>query len=247
MSPIFTSEDLDVVKNASSTKNTSDVIQVNLGLYLNITETYCTTVMSLNCLDTLNCWIFLIVVVIKSHRLIGCCEIMSNLIRLPRLWTLIFCFGLNILGNLLEIFVPLPFLYKFTKVVCLTFVLSAFSMTILLAALNQTKIRDLVHDSTSLIFKGALSVFFFRLLVYLILTIFHLTIILYLIAGAKKTFWLKGGAFTNGVSNFLFLPFYKKGTELIWIKIFRDDKFILGKVNSTERQNSDLCHGIQAV
>ena len=37
-----------------------------------------------------------------------------------------------------------------------------------------------------------------------------------------------------------FLPLYKKGTELVWTKIFHDDKYIIGKIRGPERQDSDL-------
>ena len=173
---------------------------------------------------------------------------MNNLIRLPRFWTLIFVFVLFVTGDIVEIVSSptLPVVYKFREmiVVCLTFVLNAFSITMILGALNHTKVRHLVQGRAYLLFKGALTVFCFRLLVYLILTIFHLTVILYLIAGINNTFWREGGAFTNSVSSFLFLPFYKKGTELTWTKLFRDDKYIIGKVNSTERHYSDISNSI---
>lgn len=139
--------------------------------------------------------------------------------------------------------------YKFRAMiaVCFTFSLDAFFVTMILVALNETKVRHMAPGKVHLIFKVALIVFCLRLLVYLINTILYLTVILYLIAGVKDSYWRKGGTFVNCVSSFLFLPFYKKGTELVWTKIFHDDKYIIGKIRGPERQDSGLDSGTQAV
>ena len=249
ISPIFTSDEHFNFTDVSSKNVTHYIIPAKLVSYLNFTKTFSKMIMAVNFLDTLNCWIFLGVFSTSAH-FIGCSAIVNDLIRVPRFWTLIFCFVLYFVGNVLEVISPLmPVRYKFKgmMVVCLTFVLSGFSIMIMLGVLNHCKVRHLVPDHTYLLFKGALIVFCFRLIVFLIVTIFHLTVILYLIAGVKNTFWVKGGAFTNSISSFLFLPFYKKGTELIWTKIFRDEKCIIGKINSTARQNTGLSNGIQTV
>lgn len=216
VSPIFTS------KNA-----TQGPVDVS---YLNMTQTYSITLMTLNSLDTLNCWIFLGVIV-TSPLFIGCSTMMKNLSRLPRFWTLLFCLFLTLSGNIIEIVSPFVFMYRFplTTALSVTFVISALSQTIMLGALNQTKICDLVQGETST-FKGALTVFFVRLLANLIVTTFHLTVILCLLAGAKERFSKEKGAITNSVSMFLYLPFYKMGTGLLWSKILRDDGHIFGRI-----------------
>lgn len=226
VSPIFSSKKETVVPRNSSEVNLKDA-----GLFLNMTPRYSISLITLNSLDTLNCWIFLGVIVISS-QFIDCRTMMKNLILLPRFWTLLFCFFLTLLGNIIEIISPYIFLYKFafTPEVSVTFVISALSETIMLGALNQTKICDLVQGEKSLIFKGALSVFFVRLLANLIVTTFHLAVILCVLAGAKDTFRKERGAITNSVSMFLYLPFYKKGTGLLWSKILRDDRHIIGKI-----------------
>ena len=139
--------------------------------------------------------------------------------------------------------------YKFRTMVavCFTFFLNVFFVTMILGVLNEMKICHMTSGQVHLIFKGALIIFCFRLLVYLINTILYLAVILYLIAGVKDSYWRKGGTFTTCVSSFLFLPFYKKGTELVWTKIFHDDKYIIGKIRGPERQDSDLNSTIQAV
>ena len=202
--------------------------------------------MTLNCLDTANCWIFL-GAVFKSPHFTGLFPLIKNLIRLPRFWTLLFVFLLYVTGNVIESVSPLVApVYKFRPIIAVqfTFSLDAFFLTIILVALNVTKVRHMAPGQKHLIFKGALIAFFFRLLVYLIIAILSLTLNLYWIAGAKDSYWQKGGTFMNCIGNFLLLPFYKKGTELVWTKIFRDDKNIIGKIRGPERQDSALDSGI---
>ena len=60
ISPVFTSESrLKTTNVSSSTKNASRVFPIQLVRYFGMTETYSRLIMALNCLDTLNCWIFL--------------------------------------------------------------------------------------------------------------------------------------------------------------------------------------------
>ena len=245
ISPAFSSERLTTTNVSSSTKNTSHIFQIHLSVrYLGMTETYSGVIMTLNCLGTASCWIFL-GAVFKSPHFTGFCPLIKNLIRLPRFWTLILVFFLYVLGDFIEIVAPV---YKSRAMIAVdvTFLLDALSVTIILGALNETKVHDMATEQNHLIFKGALIVFFFRLLVYLISTIVYLTVILYLIAGVKDSYWQKRGTFIYCIGSFLFLPFYKKGTELVWTKIFRDDKNIIGKIRGPERQGSGLDSGIQA-
>ena len=247
ISPVFTSERLTTTNVSSSTKNSSHIFQMHLVRYLGMTKTYSGVIMTLNCLDTASCWIFL-GAVFKSPHFTGLCPLIKILIRLPRFWTLIFVFLLYVTGNVIESANPslVASVYKFRAMIGVdfTFSLDAFFVTIILGALNVTKVRHMAPGKVHLIFKGALIVFCFRLLVYLIITILSLTVILYLIAGVKDSYWQKEGTFINCLSSFLLLPFYKKGTELVWTKIFRDDKNIIGKIRGPERQDSGLDSGI---
>ncbi|XP_022784857.1 uncharacterized protein LOC111325315 [Stylophora pistillata] len=247
ISPVFTSASLTAANVSSSTKNPSHIFEIQLVLYLGGTKTYSTLIMALNCLDTVNCWIFL-GAVFKSPHFTGLCPLIKNLIRLPRFWTLIFIFVLYVTGNVIESASSslVASVYKFRAMIAVdfTFSLNAFFVTMTLGALNVTKVRHMAPRQVHLIFKGALIVFCFRLLVYLIITIIYLTVILYLIAGVKDSYWRKGGTFINCISSFLFLPFYKKGTELAWTKILRDDKNIIGKIRGPERQDIVLDSGI---
>ena len=248
VSPVFTSE--SYLNVSSSTKNASHVFPIQLVRYFGMTETYSRLIMALNCLDTVNCWIFLGAVFISPH-FTGFCPMMKNLIRLPKFWTLLFVFVLYVIGNVIESTSSsiVASVYKFRAMVavCVTFSLNAFFVTMILGVLNEMKICHMAPGQVHLIFKGALIILCFRLLVYLINTILYLAVILYLIAGVKDSYWRKGGTFTTCVSSFLFLPFYKKGTELVWTKIFHDDKYIIGKITGPERQDSDLNSTIQAV
>ena len=229
VSPIFTSKNATQGPVNDGKRNTSED-QLEDVSYLNMTKTYSITLMTLNSLDTLNCWIFLGVIV-TSPLFIGCSTMMKNLSRLPRFWTLLFCFFVTLSGNIIEIVSPFVFMYSFplTTALSVTFIISALSQAIMLGALNQTKICDLVQGETST-FKGALTVFFVRLLANLIVTTFHLTVILCLLAGAKERFSKEKGAITNSVIMFLYLPFYKMGTGLLWSKILRDDGHIFGRI-----------------
>ncbi|XP_022784873.1 uncharacterized protein LOC111325330 [Stylophora pistillata] len=251
ISPVFTSKRLTATNvSSSSTKNTSQIFPIHLVRYLGMTKTYSRLIMTLNCLDAVNCWIFL-GAVFKSPQFTGLCPLIKNLIRLPRFWTLIFVFSLFVTGDVIESASSslVISVYKFRAMiaVCFTFSLDAFFVTMILVALNETKVRHMAPGKVHLIFKVALIVFCLRLLVYLINTILYLTVILYLIAGVKDSYWRKGGTFVNCVSSFLFLPFYKKGTELVWTKLFHDDKYIIGKIRGPERQDSGLDSGTQAV
>ena len=244
VSPVFTSEShLKTTNVSSSTKNASHVFPIQLVRYFGMTETYSRLIMALNCLDTVNCWIFLGAVFISPH-FTGFCPMMKNLIRLPKFWTLLFVFVLYVIGNVIESTSSsiVASVYKFRAMVavCVTFSLNAFFVTMILGVLNEMKICHMAPGQVHLIFKGALIILCFRLLVYLIYTILYLAVILYFIAGVKDSYWRKGGTFTTCVSSFLFLPFYKKGTELVWTKIFHDEKYIIGKIRGPERQDSDL-------
>ena len=251
VSPVFTSESrLKTTNVSSSTKNASHVFPVQLVRYFGMTESYSRLIMALNCLDTVNCWIFLGAVFISPH-FTGFCPLMKNLIRLPKFWTLLFVFVLFVIGDVIESTSSsiVASIYKFRAMVavCFTFSLNAFFVTMILGVLNEMKICHMAPGQVHLIFKGALIILCFRLLVYLINTILYLAVILYLIAGVKDSYWRKGGTFTTCVSSFLFLPFYKKGTELVWTKIFHDEKYIIGKIRGPERQDSDLNSTIQTV
>ena len=80
ISPVFTSEShLKTTNVSSSTKNASHVFPIQLVRYFGMTESYSRLIMALNCLDTVNCWIFLGAVFISSH-FTGFYPLMKNLI-----------------------------------------------------------------------------------------------------------------------------------------------------------------------
>ena len=170
VSPVFTSESrLKTTNVSSSTKNASRVFPIQLVRYFGMTESYSRLIMALNCLDTVNCWIFLGAVFLSPH-FTGFSPLMKNLIRLAKFWTLLFVFVLFVIGDVIESTSSsiVASIYKFRAMVavCFTFSLNAFFETMILGVLNEMKICHMAPGQVYLIFKGALIIFCFRLLVY---------------------------------------------------------------------------------
>ena len=166
ISPVFTSESrLKTTNVSSSTKNAFRVFPIQLVRYFGMTEAYSRLIMALNCLDTVNCWIFLGAVFISPH-FTGFCP-------LPKFWTLLFVFVLFVIGDVIESTSSsiVASIYKFRAMVavCFTFSLNAFFVTMILGVLNEMKICHMAPGQVYLIFKGALIIFCFRLLVYFFL------------------------------------------------------------------------------
>ena len=177
-------------------------------------------------INTLNCWIFLGIVV-TSPRFVGCLTTLKNLIRLPKFWTLLFLLALYTVGRVI-IHYPgkergIHVGYKIVEA------LNAFTMVAMVATLNNLQIQNLVQGNSRykrLLLKGALVIFFCYSFGVLILVIFSVFFSKYVSNSDKDD------TLTTPLTDFLLLPFDIKMTNLIWTKIFHDDECIIGKPNS---------------
>lgn len=198
-----------------------------------IVDSYATCFLS-DVIDTLNCWIFLGIVTTSSH-FVGCCATLRNLIRLPRFWTLLFYFALYVTSKVIMIFAY----FYFDPVAVhgigntITDVPNAFTVLGMVVILNQVKVQNLVqgHSRYKYLLKGALFVFFIHYFCNMITAIVNVFFVINYSNSDKVT---------SSVTSFIILPFFTKITDLIWTKIFHDDKCIIGKHNSNSftRQNT---------
>ena len=182
-------------------------------------------------IHAVNFCIFLAIVVTSAHFL-GCCTVLRNLICLPRFWTLIFLLALYVIG--LVVVGP-------NLVLTIMEILHAFAIIIVLCFLNHVEVRNLVQGDSCykrLVLKGALWVFFINWLLGLIGTIFNVYFVLSFIAPSRNNCPREDTI--KPIMTFLTLPFETKITNLIWTKIFDDDKCIIGKYksNSFDRQTT---------
>ncbi|KAL9986702.1 hypothetical protein ACROYT_G000884 [Oculina patagonica] len=180
-------------------------------------------------IDTLNCWIFLGIVV-TSPRYVVCCATLRNLLRLPRFWTLIFYFALYVTSwVILHSYLYPPAIQRSMLVIGCTSidVLNAFTILIMVGILNKVKVRNLVQGHSRykyLLLKGALFVFFIHFFCSLMTAIFSVFFAPFVVDNIDKV-----GSLTNSLTSFLILPFATKITDLIWTKILNDDECIIGK------------------
>ena len=194
-------------------------------------------VIAYNFFATLNCIIFTAIVV-KSQIFVGFSIVGRNLIHLPKFWTLVILFALYLLGSLLTA----SFFYfpKLSHLECLykkclghleifgivMDVIHSFFLTILIAFLNNVNIRNISHIRTYESLKIALVVFCSCLAISWLTSVFGIGVSL----GGKND-WL------IAIGRILLLPFYQKAIELLWTKIFRDEKCVIGEISSQNDEN----------
>ena len=99
-------------------------------------------------------------------------------------------------------------------------ILDFFFLMILVVFLNHTKLRHTISGRAYILLKGALILFCFRFFLMLVGNTIH---VIYANDKAKN------------ITMLLLLPFVKKITELLWGKIFFDEKCIIGEL----RRNRD--------
>ena len=190
-------------------------------------------------IDTLNCWIFLRIVT-RSPHFVGCLSTLRNLICLSKFWTLILRLALYVTATFLTFCFFFPVLQRRMTLGCaLMDVLHAFTIVALVGILNDAQVRNLGHSRyNTLLLKGALVVFFIDLTFGWICAIFNVTFVIRFFA--PYAVHSNNVVFLNAVADVLILPFAIKMTDLIWIKIFHDDKCIIGKYKSNgfNRQNT---------
>ena len=192
-----------------------------------------------NFFATLNCIIFTAIVV-KSQIFVGFSIVGRNLIHLPKFWTLVILFALYLLGALLTAIISLIYFPKLSHLECSSKkclghlekfgiamdVIHSFFLTILIAFLNNVNIRNIGHIRTYKSLKIALVLFCSCLAISWLTTVFGIGVSL-----GSKNDWL------IAICQILLLPFYQKAIELLWTKIFRDEKCIIGEISSQNDEN----------
>ena len=194
---------------------------------------------SLNVVDTVNCCLFLIIIV-KSPSFVGFSAVVKDLCCLPNFWTLFLFFLFYLIGASLNIcslhricsLCLINHSASHCNVPILLFVeiileiLNFFSLMILVVVLNDTKLRCTIrgHAWVYRMLKGTLIMFCFRLFVPVASSIMTTNI---------PSISDLGSNYVQReliIKNILFLPFGEKVVELLWKKIFLDDKCIVGKI-----------------
>ena len=174
--------------------------------------------LSLNVAEIVNCCFFLIIIV-RSPSFVGFSTALKDLCRLPNFWTLLLFFLIYFLTGVSTI---IQIALKGDRLVIVQMVLEIldfFTLMILVVFLNHTKLRHTISGRAYNLLKGALILFCFRFFLMLMGNTIH---VIY-----KND--------TANITMLLLLPFVKKITELLWGKIFFDEKCIIGKL----RRNRD--------
>ena len=226
--------DILLLSETNTTKSHQKSGRYALCVYKEITYAF-----SIFCdfIGTVNCSIF-IAIIVKSPGFVGYLTVGRNLIHLPKFWTLVILLLLYLLGALLTII-----LYCTKEkesddglckncVACLKIigivieVIHCCFITILIGFLNYTNIKNITRNGTNVLLKRALVVFCFCFAMYCLILVLDVGFIL---QGTSNLFVATG--------EFLLLPFCQKVIELLWKKIFHNDKCIIGKISSQNDEN----------
>ena len=176
-------------------------------------------IVSLNVVEIGNCFFFLGIIV-KSPSFVGFSTVLKDLCRLPNFWTLLLSFLIYFLTGVSIIIQTAYTVDGLTIVQMILEILDFFSLMILVVFLNHTKLRHTIRGRAYILLKGALILFCFRFFLMLVGNTIH---VIYANDKAKN------------ITLLLLLPFVKKITELLWGKIFFDEKCIIGEL----RRNRD--------
>ena len=218
---------------------------VNVNSINTLQENYNTIIMTMafNLVEIINCCFFLGIIV-KSPSFAGFSTVVKDLCCLPNFWSLLLFFLLYLIGGSINIhiyygfyknctqFDSFPMIYsrnifKLHIVEIILEILNFFTMMILVVFLNHANLRYTISGSTWVygMLKGALAMFCFRLFVPVVSNILQISIDL--INGPNGN---KDIVRAQIITEILLLPFCKKIIELLWQKIFLDEKFIIGKI-----------------
>ena len=198
---------------------------------------------SLNVVEIGNCFFFLGIIV-KSPSFAGFSTALRDLCFLPNFWTLLLSFLLYLIGGSINIDIYHRLymkctqhrtLYKYDECYVLQLavvqiilkILDFFTMMILVVFLNRTNLRYTISGRVWVyrMLKGTLVMFCFRVFVPVVFNI-TMTSIDLIDFPKKDTDTLRAQI----INDILLLPFCKKIIELLWQKIFFDEKCIIGKI-----------------
>ena len=206
---------------------------------------------ALNLVEIINCCFFLGIIV-KSPSFVGFSTVFKDLGCLPKFWTLLLSFILYLIAGIICIHIVFESfkrccaqdhslcenvdyccVTKLTIVEMILEILNFFIMMILVVFLNHTNLRYTIsgHAWVYRTLKGTLVMFCFRFFVPVVSLMTTLSIAL--TNGPSQ-----GTQTAKIISEILILPFCKKIMELLWKKIFFDEKCIIGKIkrNKATRQ-----------
>ena len=230
---IITHLSLILAKHSSENSTNTSVSQINFDKEL---SKGISRAIYLNVVEIVNCCLFLRIVA-KSPSFVGSSRVLKDLCRLPNFWTLILFFLHYLMGASLSIYscslcitqtcsyVKKSTIVKIILQITLE-ILNSLVMMILVVFLNHTKLRYTIPGRAYILLKGALILFCFRFFVMVVAN----TISLIVLPDANE-----GVISSKKISEILLLPFLKKTIELLWEKIFFDEKSIIGKI----RRNRD--------
>ena len=206
---------------------------------------------ALNLVEIINCCFFLGIIV-KSPSFVGFSTVFKDLGCLPKFWTLLLSFILYLIAGIICIHIVFESfkrccaqdhslcenvdyccVTKLTIVEMILEILNFFIMMILVVFLNHTNLRYTIsgHAWVYRTLKGTLVMFCFRFFVPVVSLMTTLSIAL--TNGPSQ-----GTQTAKIISEIFILPFCKKIMELLWKKIFFDEKCIIGKIkrNKATRQ-----------
>lgn len=182
-------------------------------------------IVSLNVVEIGNCFFFLGIIV-KSPSFVGFSTVLKDLCRLPNFWTLLLSFLIYFLtGVSIIIQTAYTLVDGLTIVQMILEILDFFSLMILVVFLNHTKLRHMIRGRAYILLKGTLILFCFRFFLMVVGNTFNFIYGINADDKAKK------------ITMLLLLPFVKKITELLWEKIFFDEKCIIGKMRRNRNTN----------
>ena len=232
---IITHLSLILAKHSSENSTNTSVSQINFDKEL---SKGISRAIYLNVVEIVNCCLFLRIVA-KSPSFVGSSRVLKDLCRLSNFWTLILFFLLYLMGASLSIYSyslcmtnECGDLTKSTTVKILLQItleiLNFLFMMILVVFLNHTKLRHTIPGRAYILLKGALILFCFRFFFMVVSN----TIRFIFAPDANE-----GVIRAKKISEILLLPFLKKIIELLWEKIFFDEKRIIGKTRRNRDRN----------
>ena len=198
--------------------------------------------MALNLVEIINCCFFLGIIV-KSPSFVGFSTVLKDLCCLPNFWTLLLFFLLYLIWGSMSINIQHELskncvysfsmvdkcrdVYKLAIVEIILEILDFFIMMILVVFLNHTNLRYTISGRAWVyrMLKGTLVMFCFRLFVLVVVNIRKVNSAL--IFGRDEDRKILMAQIMNDI---LLLPFCKKIIELLWQKIFFNEKCIIGKI-----------------
>ena len=233
---VFTSVEIYGMLNVNSTNTSQEHYQVRY-IIANMK-------IALNLVEIINCCFFL-GIILKSPSFVGFSTVVKDLCCLANFWALLLFFLLYLIGASISIHISdglyknctrydsFRMIYKCRNVFKLAIVkiileiLNFFTMMIFVVFLNHTNLRYTISGRAWVyrMFKGTLVMFCVRLFFPVVSNITIISIAL--IYGPNEN---KGILRAQIINDILLLPFCKKIIELLWQKIFLDEKFIIGKI-----------------